>query len=363
MLVRDRIDPTPGQRRALARAFGCARVVSNHAPRERARAPAATEQLSDAEVQRRVITLAKQTPPRAWLAEVASVALVQACQDARRAYRNWLDSLSGARKGRRVGHPRFRAKHGRQSIRRTRNGFSVRPNGRLYVATIGELRVRCPVRCRQRPPASRSSATRTGATTPRWWSSAPRSRCRRSTASPGSILACARSRQSPPATAAPRPSPSSDPCVRPSVASPAPSGSSAASARARRTGPRPAAGSRLLIAGSATGGPTTTISSPCGCSASTKRSPWKISPWRVGPHAAGDQRPRRRVGDVRPAAVGEGRPPRSPGHQDRPVRADHADLLRVRAPGRPRSRSTCASGHAARAGPATTATGTRPATS
>jgi putative transposase len=144
MLVRYRyrIDPTPSQRRALARAFGCARVVYNDALRERERAHAAGEQLSDAEVQRRMITLAKRTPERAWLAEVASVALVQACQDARRAYRNWFDSLSGARKGRRVGQPRFRAKRGRQSIRLTRNGFSVRQGGRLYVAKVGELRVR-----------------------------------------------------------------------------------------------------------------------------------------------------------------------------------------------------------------------------
>jgi putative transposase len=144
MLVRyrSRIDPTPGQRRALARTFGCARVVYNDSLRERERAHAATEQLSDAEVQRRVITLAKRTPERAWLAEVASVALVQACQDARRAYRDWFDSRSGARKGRRVGHPSCRAKHGRQSIRLTRNGFSVRQGGRPYVAKLGELRVR-----------------------------------------------------------------------------------------------------------------------------------------------------------------------------------------------------------------------------
>jgi hypothetical protein len=135
-----------------------------------------------------------------------------------------------------------------------------------------------PVRCRRRPPASQSSATRTGVTTPRSWSSAPRSRCRQSTGSPGSTLACACSRRSSPVTAAPRRSPIRDTCVRPSVASPASSGSSAENGRARRTGPRPATGSRLLIAGSATGGPTTTTSSPCGCSARTKRSPWKISP-------------------------------------------------------------------------------------
>jgi putative transposase len=143
MLVRYRyrLDPTPSQRQALARAFGCARVVYNDALYERERAHQTRKQLSDTEVQRRVITLAKQTPERAWLTEVASVVLVQACQDARRAYRNWFDSQSGKRHGRRVGHPRFRTKHGRQSIRLTRNGFALHGT-RLYVAKVGDLRVR-----------------------------------------------------------------------------------------------------------------------------------------------------------------------------------------------------------------------------
>ena len=143
MLVRYRyrIDPTSAQRQALARAFGCARVVYNDALAERHCASQAGEWISDTEVQRRVITQAKRTPERAWLAEVASVALVQACQDARRAYRNWFDSLKGKRKGRRVGRPRFRTKHGRQSIRLTRNGFAFR-GARLYVAKVGEVRVR-----------------------------------------------------------------------------------------------------------------------------------------------------------------------------------------------------------------------------
>jgi putative transposase len=138
---RYRIDPTPGQRQALARVFGCARVVYNDALRERERAHQAGEKLTDTEVQRRVVTLAKHTTERAWLAEVASVALVQACQDARRSYRNWFDSRSGKRKGRRVGRPRFRTKHGRQSIRLTRNGFALHGT-RLYVAKVGGLRVR-----------------------------------------------------------------------------------------------------------------------------------------------------------------------------------------------------------------------------
>ena len=137
---RYRIYPAPGQQQALARAFGCARVVYNDCLRLRDACHAAGEKISDTEVQRRVITLAKLTPERAWLAEVASVALVQACNDARRAYRNWFDSVSGRRKGRRVGHPVFRRKHQRQPIRLTRNGFALR-GLKLYVAKVGDIRV------------------------------------------------------------------------------------------------------------------------------------------------------------------------------------------------------------------------------
>jgi putative transposase len=126
----------------LARTFGCARVVFNDALRLREEAHGAWEKISDTEVQRRVITLAKAAPAREWLGEVASVALVQACQDARRAYRNWFDSLSGKRKGRKVGHPRFRSrKDHRQSVRLTRNGFALRGD-RLYMAKVGDLKVR-----------------------------------------------------------------------------------------------------------------------------------------------------------------------------------------------------------------------------
>jgi putative transposase len=89
----DRAYPTPGQAALLARAFGGARVVFNDALRARQDAYAAGEKVSDTQVQRRVVTLAKTTSERRWLGEVASVALVQACQDARRAYRNWFDSL------------------------------------------------------------------------------------------------------------------------------------------------------------------------------------------------------------------------------------------------------------------------------
>ncbi|MGO4205006.1 RNA-guided endonuclease InsQ/TnpB family protein [Rhodococcus sp. TAF43] len=123
----------------LARSFGCARVVFNDAIRARQDARTAGEKISDTEVQRRVVTLAKATPQRAWLGEVSSVVLVQACQDARRAYRNFFDSVAGKRKGRKVGAPRFRSRRdNRQSIRFTRNGFSVTARG-VRLAKIGDV--------------------------------------------------------------------------------------------------------------------------------------------------------------------------------------------------------------------------------
>ena len=127
----------------LARTFGCARVVFNDAIRCRDEAYRAGVKLSPAEVQSRVITAAKAVDERAWLSEVASVALVQSVRDADRAYRNFFSSAAGRRAGRKIGRPRFKSrKDNRQSFRLTRNGFTLRPNGLLHIAKIGDVRVR-----------------------------------------------------------------------------------------------------------------------------------------------------------------------------------------------------------------------------
>jgi putative transposase len=76
MLVRYRyrIDPTSVQRQALARAFGCARVVYNDALAERRCAYQAGDRISDTEIQRRVITQAKVGRVRVrWSRELPSV--------------------------------------------------------------------------------------------------------------------------------------------------------------------------------------------------------------------------------------------------------------------------------------------------
>ena len=104
---RFRVEPTPAQQQELARVFGCCRVVYNDALRLREQAFWSGARLSDSEVQRRVITEAKKTAERSWLAEVPSVALVQSVNDSRRAYSNFFASRSGEWKGRRIHRPRL----------------------------------------------------------------------------------------------------------------------------------------------------------------------------------------------------------------------------------------------------------------
>jgi len=139
-----RLYPAPAQRSALARAFGCARVVFNDGLRARQEAHrAGRPYLTDAELSAR-LTAAKKTSERQWLGEVSAVVLQQALADLNAAYRNFFASLKGERKSQRVGPPRLRSrKDRRQAIRLTANArFTVLPGGRLRLPKIGDVAVR-----------------------------------------------------------------------------------------------------------------------------------------------------------------------------------------------------------------------------
>src|SRR5260370_1765217 len=118
-----RLYPTAGQRQALARAFGCARVVFNDALRARSEAhKAGLPYISGAELSAR-LTAAKATPERAWLSEVSAVALQQSLADLNTAYRNFFASVTGKRKGPKIEPPRFKSrKDHRQAVPFTANG-------------------------------------------------------------------------------------------------------------------------------------------------------------------------------------------------------------------------------------------------
>ena len=135
---RYRAYPTPGQEQSLARTFGCARVVFNDViAARRAQHELGLPFENASALQSRLVTQAKATPERAWLAEVSATPLQQAVRDADRAYRNFFDSISGKRKGRRVGAPRFRSRRdNRQAAHFTRQAFS---NGVMPIRTSREV--------------------------------------------------------------------------------------------------------------------------------------------------------------------------------------------------------------------------------
>jgi len=163
-----RLYPAPGQRSALARAFGCARVVFNDGLRARQDAHAAglAYNITGAELSA-ALTTAKGTEARAWLGEVSAVILQQSVADLNTAYRRFFDSRKALREwqaaGRKgpkppeAGLPRFKSrKDTRQGIRFTANArFKVLPDGTLRLPKIGDV----PVRWSRPLPSPPSSVT------------------------------------------------------------------------------------------------------------------------------------------------------------------------------------------------------------
>lgn len=129
-----RFYPTDRQKQSLAQLFGCVRVVWNDALalcKQSKKKPKSTE------LQKQVITQAKQTEERAWLSEVSVVPLQQSVADLETAFKNFFDSRKGSRKGRKVGYPKFKKKTNSQSARLTLRGFSMKEDGGVYLAKIG----------------------------------------------------------------------------------------------------------------------------------------------------------------------------------------------------------------------------------
>jgi putative transposase len=138
-----RLYPSAGQRMALARAFGCARVVYNDALR--ARETARSEGLpfpKTGDLSKQLITEAKNQPERAWLSEVSAVVLQQSLRDLDAAYRNFFDGLKGKRP--RMGAPRYKSRKGtRQSVRFTANArWSITLGQKLRLPKIGDIKVK-----------------------------------------------------------------------------------------------------------------------------------------------------------------------------------------------------------------------------
>lgn len=117
---RYRAYPDRRQVRVLSRLFGCVRVVYNDALAYARQAHASGAGFPH-DIQAHVLTRGKQTPERAFLKDAYGVCLIQSVNDAQTAYRNYFNSLSGRRKGRRMGLPRMKSRRDRyDSARFTR---------------------------------------------------------------------------------------------------------------------------------------------------------------------------------------------------------------------------------------------------
>ena len=134
-----RIYPQQSQLTPIAKAMGCSRVVYNdalvlykNAERNNTDRPTKISNL--------VITQAKKTEERKWLSEVSSVVLQQSLRDLQTAWNNYFASLKKERKGKAIGKPKPKKKHGRQAIRFASNAFSVHSQS-VYLAKIGHVKV------------------------------------------------------------------------------------------------------------------------------------------------------------------------------------------------------------------------------
>ncbi|MFF2731825.1 RNA-guided endonuclease InsQ/TnpB family protein [Streptomyces sp. NPDC058008] len=151
-----RLYPTTGQRFALARTFGCARVVYNDALRARETARSTGAPFPKVgELSKLLITEAKKTPERAWLGEVSAVALQQSLRDLDMAYRNFYDGLKGKRP--KMGAPRYKSKRDtRQAVRFTTNAYwKITSGSKLRLPKIGDV----PVKWSRALPSTPSSVT------------------------------------------------------------------------------------------------------------------------------------------------------------------------------------------------------------
>ncbi|NER47625.1 MAG: IS200/IS605 family element transposase accessory protein TnpB [Symploca sp. SIO1A3] len=138
---RYQIYPTPGQQMALAKLFGCVRVVWNDALAFCiTQYKAGGKKPQNSELQKQFITQAKKTREREWLSQVSCVPLQQSLNDLEQAYQNFFKSCKGQRKGKQVLPPKFKKRHAKQSARFTQRGFTLRGDC-LKVAKIGKLKI------------------------------------------------------------------------------------------------------------------------------------------------------------------------------------------------------------------------------
>ncbi|MFC1960930.1 RNA-guided endonuclease InsQ/TnpB family protein [Chloroflexota bacterium] len=133
-----RIYPNQGQQEALARQFGCARVVYNWGLTERKNAYENKGQsLNYRALANRLPELKAE---HEWLKEADSQVLQQKLRDLDQAYDNYFRRVKAG--NRPAGYPRYKSKHSQQSIRYPQR-FRLSENGKkIYLPKVGWVKVK-----------------------------------------------------------------------------------------------------------------------------------------------------------------------------------------------------------------------------
>ncbi len=87
-----------------------------------------------------LLTLAKKTDEKRWLADVSSIPLQQSLRDLSQGFKNFFDSCKGKRKGAKIKPPRFKKRKSKQSAKFTNNGFKINQHN-VDLAKIGKLKI------------------------------------------------------------------------------------------------------------------------------------------------------------------------------------------------------------------------------
>ena len=130
-----RFYPTDQQRLSLAQLFGCVRVAWNDA----LAFAQASEKYPGYSALSSALTMSKRTETRSWLGSVSSVPLQQSVKNLDVAFKNFFNSCTGNRKGKKLKSPRFKKKTNTQSATFTKAAFSLSEDA-VYLAKIGNIK-------------------------------------------------------------------------------------------------------------------------------------------------------------------------------------------------------------------------------
>lgn len=143
LCYRFRFYPTLEQEQKLSRIFGATRFVYNWALKLRTDSYRAGQTINY-HTSSAALTILKKKPGHEWLKEISSVPTQQALRHLQSAFKNYFEKRSA--------YPRFKKKHGKQSIEYTRSAFKWNTNTqRLTVSQLGSLQVRISRRFKSNP--------------------------------------------------------------------------------------------------------------------------------------------------------------------------------------------------------------------